>query len=314
MIDRIRSMFPEIDLTDDCAAIISPDSEQFLFTIDAGLRGTHFPEDPRFMANAGWRTMAGAASDINASGGIPFSSLLALQIPSDMLLSEFDAFMHGVREFVEWSGIPLTGGNITRGNSFSATVSVLGSVRKKIGRDKAKPSEIVVLTGNVGGSEAGRIVAMNEIDDDLLSAKTRETLISRYMRPTPPFTLGEKLAQIGASAMIDISDGLLADISHIAKASGISIDIELKKIPIMPEAAELAKATQIDRYKLAAMSGEEFELLVTIPGSFFDNARKLANKRGSELTIIGETKSGEGISVYLESEKIEPDYLGWRHF
>ncbi len=314
LIGRIRELFPEIDLTDDCAAIETPRSAEILLTIDAGIRGTHFPEDSKFMLDAGWRTMAGAVSDINASGGNAISALMALQLPDSLNLAEFDDFIRGVREFVDWSGVPLHGGNITRGANFSATFSVVGSVKKRIGRKGAMPGELLILTGAIGGSEAGRMTAVGEIDSKSISSEIYNELISRYMRPSPPLGLGEKLAGIGVSSMIDISDGLLADASHIAEASGVEIVIYLDKLPIHPTLLKLAETVDIDSGRIAAVSGEEFELIAVIPEDYISSARKAAEEMETSITVIGKVFSGDGLKILRHGKPLNFEYLGWRHF
>lgn len=310
LIERIRKIFPEIDLTDDCAWLPHPQEGDILMTTDAGIRGTHFPEGPEFMRDAGWRTMAGAVSDINASGGISAGALLALQIPPLTFISEFDDFMEGIREFTEWSGIPLIGGNITTGNKFAATVSVIGTVKKHIGRYGAKIDEILVLTGPIGGSEVGRILLMNEIDPEKVDPDVYKKLTECFMHPTPPLSTGEKLASLGASSMIDISDGLLAEVHHIANASGVEIIVDIDKIPLYPGVKQVATFSGIIPQKLASVSGEEFELIATISLENMKEAIKVL----PELTVIGRVESGKGVSVIFEGKKIFLDYLGWRHF
>ncbi len=310
LIERIRKTFPRIDLTDDCAWLPCPHEGDLLLTTDAGIRGTHFPEGSEFMRDAGWRTMAGAVSDINASGGNATGILLALQIPPLTFISEFDDFMEGVREFTEWSDIPLIGGNITTGDKFAATVSVIGVAKKHIGRNGAKIDDIVVLTGPIGGSEVGRILLMNEIDPEKVDPDVYQKLTERFMRPTPPLGIGEKLGSLGASSIIDISDGLLAEIHHIANTSGVEIIVDIDKIPLYPGVKQVATFSGIIPQKLASVSGEEFELVATIS---LENMKETI-KVLPELTVIGHVESGKGVSVILEGKKVFLDYLGWRHF
>lgn len=314
LIDRIRGVFPEIDLSDDCAFIGVPRTKGLLLTIDAGLRGTHFPEESRFIRDAGWRTMAGAVSDINASGGKPSATLLALQIPRDFLLSEFDDFIRGVREFSDWSKVPLVGGNITRGDRFSATVSVIGETENRIGRGSADIGDLVVLTGTIGGSEAGRMLALEEIAPTIIVPDIRERLVSKYMRPYPPLGIGEMMAKIGATAMIDISDGLLADIAHIAESSNLGITIDVTSLPLHPDLVRLSELAEIDPFEIAAISGEEFELVFTIPPTSVETAREIAQVFATKITVIGEAEAGNGLEVFRAGVPARFDYLGWRHF
>ena len=310
LIDRIRAAFPRIDLTDDCAAMRPPRDERLLLTTDAAVAGVHFPNRPEFMVDAGFRAFAGAASDIDASAGNPHGALLALVIPADLTTGEFDDFIRGISEYSALSGIPIIGGNIARGREFAATITVVGSTAKLVTRSGAQPDDLLLVSGALGGSEAGRLIAMGEIKSETISKKVREELEARFRRPSPPLGLGAKLARIGATAMIDISDGLLADATHIAESSGIEIAIELDRIPIFRGVAEVAAIRGIAPDLLAARSGEEYELLFTIPKNALDAAKSLSKT----IAVIGHIKQGGGITPTRSGVPIATNEIGWRHF
>ena len=315
LIDRIRALVPDIDLTDDCAQIELPYEGTLLFTTDAAIRGVHFPEDSKYIADGGFRAVAGAVSDINASAGKPLAALLALVIPPELTLSEFDRFLSGLLEYSRHSEVPLVGGNISRGDRFGATISVIGSSNKVVTRSGARPDDLVVLSGSIGGSEIGRMIISGEASDADIKSLDSEiigTLLYRHLRPLPPLGLGEKLAAIGATSMVDISDGLIADVEHIAEASGVNIHIELGKLPLYPGVTEIAQRHRIEPAILAAESGEEFELIATMSLKDAEELEKLQ----MPMTVIGRVRSGNGfVDVTLNGEPIPPGFSeGWKHF
>jgi len=311
LIDRIRAVFPEIDLTDDCAMITPPPESRLLLTTDAAVAGVHFPDSPIFYGDAGFRAFAGAASDINASAGEAICALLALVIPSKLSTREFDDFIRGVADYASLSGVPIVGGNIARGTEFAATITVLGSGANPVGRSGANPGDSLFITGRIGGSEAGRMLVMGEVEPDLPN-KILESLESRFLRPTPPIGLGAKLAEIGATAMIDISDGLLADANHIAESSDCGIAIELERIALFPGVAGIATLCGKDEGIFAAQSGEEFELLFTI--SKDDIVAILSADIDYPVTEIGHIRSGDGVKITRNGNPISIKETGWRHF
>ncbi|GEM_PF-173790 len=345
LIDRIRQLFPDIDLTDDCALIGLPTSGKLLITTDAAIRGTHFPEDGRYISDGGFRGFAGAVSDINASAGRPLGALLALVIPKDLLLSEFDSFMSGVVEYSSISGVPLIGGNITRGDRFGATFTIIGTSERPVARASAKPGDLLVLTGAVGGSEAGRMLITGEVETKGIERKVIDALKNQHLRPIPPLGTGERLAKLGATAIIDISDGFLADAAHIAETSGVKIGIELANLPLFPGVEEVAEIAGLNPYLLAAKSGEEFEIIASVPlgtdlcvslengqargpaptippvgaNLVFAHSPNNDNRQSGKRvlrtpTIIGEVSEGKGLKITLNGESVEPKDVGWRHF
>jgi thiamine-monophosphate kinase len=134
------------------------------------------------------------------------------------------------------------------------------------------------------------------------------------MRPSPPLCLGERLAKVGASAMIDISDGSLADVAHIAESSKLGISVEINSLPLHPDLARLSECVEIDPFEVAAISGEEFELVFTISPEDLGTAREIAEGFGTKITVIGDVKDGDGLEICRAGAPVRFDYLGWRHF
>jgi len=310
LIQKIQGAFPDVDLTDDCGWLDYRSEEKLLLTTDAAVRGVHFPMESKYLENGGYRGLAGAISDINGSAGNPIAVLMALSIPSDLTAKEFYSFIAGIKEYSNKSRVPVIGGNITRGVDLTGTFTVIGSAKKPISRSGAQPGNLLVLTGSVGGSEAGRILLSQNNESLELNAEMLASLTQRHLRPDPPLGIGEKLANADATSMIDISDGLLADAKHISESSGVCLHIELERIPLFPGVREFSEKQAYKPEILAARSGEEFELLATIPSQ---NLNKLKNLKRT-CTVIGRVKKGCGLEVILDGETIEPSECGWTHF
>jgi len=309
LIDRIREFFPQSNLQDDCAHI-NIENEQLLLTCDSGVRGIHFPEDEEYLFDGGFRAMAGAISDINASAGYPLGALLALEVPSDLSLNGFNEFIRGIQTYSEYSAVPIVGGNITSGANLACTINVIGKSKNPVRRNGAKFGDLVVLSGAIGASEAGRMIVLKENYPQKMDSEDIGSLVNRYLRPNPPLGLGKKLADIGATSMIDISDGLLADVQHIAEESEVNVYLELDRLPLFKGVREFAATIDETPEFFAVRSGEEFELIVTIPEKSFDRAKSI----GYPLTIIGRLKKGKGLTTYFNDEQVDLKKIGWRHF
>ncbi|HHS51077.1 MAG TPA: thiamine-phosphate kinase, partial [candidate division Zixibacteria bacterium] len=259
------------------------------------------------MRNAGFKALAGAGSDINASAGEVRAALLALNIPPSLSLEEFDDFIEGVGECSEKFAIPIVGGNIARGEQFSATVSVVGDCKVLVSRSGACAGDVLCISGATGGSEAGRMLAMAEV---VGFEGNREELLGRFFRPEPQFGLGKALAKLGATAMIDISDGLAADTAHIANASGAKISIHLEEVPVFNGVEEAARLAGISPYEIIASSGEEFLLVFAMPPEKLPAAKEIC----STIAQIGRVHEGQGVEILLNGKPFPIKKTGWRHF
>ncbi|MCK5833102.1 thiamine-phosphate kinase [bacterium] len=307
LIDRIRVRFPNIDLTDDCALLEIAPSKKMLVSTDTSVRGIHFPQNPEFMESAGFKAFAGAVSDINASAGKVIGALLALNLPESLTLAEFDSFIDGIKSFSNRFNIPILGGNISGSTEFSATFTAFGECDRCVTRNGARPGDVLFVIGELGGPEAGRIIVMGEAET---TSPHSEIMKNRFLRPEPPLGLGEYLSKIGATAMIDISDGLLADAEHIASESRVAFSIDLASLPLFPGVEDVASQKGIPPYKIAVASGEEYTLLFTLPTSSFDMLNAIPYK----FSQIGHVSEGKGIQTFLYGQEIDIKKTGWRHF
>jgi thiamine-monophosphate kinase len=275
--DRLRAIFARLGagatgggggLGDDCA-LIPVGATTLAVSIDCSLEGVHFRTDWLTFEEIGWRAAAAALSDLAADGADPIGVLVSLGMPGAGSGERGADIMAGVGAAAQSVGAKVLGGDLVRSETYLVDVCVLGTARRPVRRAGARDGDGVWVTGRLGG--AGLALAA-------FRAGTRPggALGARYVRPEPRIAAGRWLAAHGATAMLDISDGLAADAGHLAAASGVGLEIALEQVPCWAGVAPLA----------AAASGEEFELLVTLPPSFTETP-------DFELTRIG-TCFGDG--------------------
>jgi thiamine-monophosphate kinase len=289
--DRLREIFTRLGargqgLGDDCA-LIPLGATTLAVSIDCSLEGIHFRTDWLTFEEIGWRAAAAALSDLAAEGAEPVGVLVSLGMPGGA--DHGAAIMDGVAEAAQSVGAKVLGGDLVHSEQYLVDVCVLGTAARPVRRAGAQAGDGVWVTGRLGG--AGLALAAYRA-----GARPGGPLGRRYSRPEPRITAGRWLAGQGATAMIDISDGLAADAGHVAAASGVGLAIALEQLPCWDGASPLA----------AAASGEEFELLVTLPASF--NA-----KPDFELTRIGECVKGGGVRL-LEGNTPVSLPAGYDHF
>lgn len=298
--DRIRAIAERLKmpagLGDDCA-VIPLGKTNLVVSIDLSVEGVHFRTDWLDFKSIGARCAAAALSDLAADGAEPLGVVVSLGLPP----SATDAIAADIMEGISLQGgidAPVLGGDLSRADKYLVDVCVLGRAERPVRRAGARVGDGVWVTGRLGGAalalrerQAGRRAA-----DPLLAR--------RYDDPEPRLAEGRWLAAHGATAMIDISDGLAADAAHLAAASGVALDIELERVPCWDGVAPRA----------AAASGEEFELLVTLPRAFgHDEAREFRRTNTVDLTRIGTCAAGGGVRLTLDGRPVPPP-PGYDHF
>lgn len=251
-------------------------------SVDVMVDGTHFRLGPATWEDAGWRAAAGALSDLAAMGVAAGELYLAVVVPDGAAHDELLALHAGVEAVCAGCGATVAGGDLTRGPALTIAVTVTGwaaSPADVIGRDGARPGHLLGVTGTLGGSAA----ALAVLEGHLASGAT-----DRYLRPVPRVAAGLALASAGASALIDLSDGLATDAGHLARRSGVALEIDVPALPVDPAARAAAGALGVTAQELAATGGEDYELLVAMPPE-----RAAAAQRAAGITWIGEVRAGE---------------------
>jgi thiamine-monophosphate kinase len=266
-------------------------------SVDTMVDGVHFRRGELSPAEIGHRALAAAASDLAAMGARPGEAYLSLALPEGIELSEAASLAQGAENLAAAHGITIAGGDVTASQQLMVSVTVVGwadDPAELVGRDGARPGDVVAVTGELGGAGAGLVLIEGQAAGAVLPAAVSDQLRERYARPVPRITAGRRLSAHGATAMIDISDGLATDARHLAVASGVLIELDLGRLPLATGVAEVARELNQDAARLAATSGEDFELCVTLPPAAWEQA-----SAGLEtLTRVGHVRAGApGLTV-----------------
>lgn len=288
---------------DDCAVLELPAGKQLVVSIDTMLEGVHFPEGaPGF--DVGTRVLCGALSDLAAMGAHPLWFTLALTLPR-VSTDWLKAFSSGLRSVARQFNCTLVGGDTTKG-PLCITVQVHGSVQPgaSLLRSGAVVGDDIFVSECLGDGAAALALMNNQLEVD---AAAGEYLLNRFYRPQPQILLGQQLVGI-ASAAIDVSDGLLADLGHVCTASGVGATVDLGAVPTHP--SWNAKVTQQQQWQWALKGGDDYQLLFTVP----PNKVAQLNKKGLPVQKIGCLVEGSGVSVAHLSEPMDFTADGYNHF
>ena len=242
---------------------------------------------------------------------------VALGAPPDLGEEEFDALLDGLLALAAETGTTLAGGDLTRAPALTLAVTVVGHARgpgELILRSGARPGDLLVVTGELGGAAAGRLLLDRPQLAEALAEGTADRLRARQLDPAPRLRSWRALAAAGATAMIDLSDGLAGDALHIAGASGVALEIETGSLPLAKGVAEVAAAAGREPLELAASGGEDYELLAALPPERLTAASQcVAEEVETTLTPIGKVVEGEGVELRLPGGGLL-ESRGYDHF
>jgi thiamine-monophosphate kinase len=244
-----------------------------------------------------------ALSDLAAMGAEAGEAYVALGLPADLGDAATLELLDGISEVAMATGTTLAGGDLTRAPVLVLAVTVVGhspSAERLVGRRGARPGDVLVLTGELGAAAAG-LLALGEPEAAAgLPSADLEELLRRQLEPIPRMQAGRALAAAGATAMIDLSDGLGGDARRLAEAGGVGLRIDAEALPLAAGVVPLAEAAGRDALQLAISGGEDYELLAALPGDV--DLEELARSAGLPVTRIGEAVAEQGVEIRLPRE------------
>ncbi len=262
-------------------------------SVDAMIEGVHFRREQLSPAEIGHRALAAAASDLAAMGADPGEAYLALGLPPGTERGEALALVSGAQALAAQIGLTIAGGDVTRAGTLTVSFTVVGwsdDPARLVGRDGAAPGDLVAVTGTLGDAGAG--LALLDDRAQLADQRSSNALRERYARPQPRLAEGRILADLGATAMIDLSDGLATDAGHIARRSGVRLELSLAALPLAPGVEEVASQLGQDAGSFAATAGEDYELCVTMPAAARDAVAAAWASLPGPLTFVGAVVEG----------------------
>ena len=305
-----------VGIGDDAAVLAAPDG-RVVATTDFLLEGRHFRRDWSSARDIGHKAAARSLADVAAMGAVPTALLVALAVPGDLPVSWARELAAGLADECARAGAIVAGGDTARADSVLLAVTGLGDLagRAPVLRSGAAPGDVVAVAGRLGFAAAGLAL--------LSAGLTEGPLVAAQQRPDPPYDAGPQAADLGATALIDVSDGLLADLGHIAAASGVLIDVSAETLrppaPLLDAARAVQHEDPSSRTSVGAppaspdsardqalrwvlTGGEDHALVATFPPGVALPPR---------WTVIGEVRQGRGVLVDGESRAGQ---AGWDHF
>ncbi|MBN2440964.1 MAG: thiamine-phosphate kinase [Spirochaetales bacterium] len=287
---------------DDCAVIRSGENEYQLITTDMMVENDHFSLKWFTPAQIGKKLMESNVSDIIAMGGKPEYAFLSMSLKRDTEVEFLDGFYSGLYESAGRHGVLLLGGDTTHGTEYVFNLTLLGRVAPSLCRlrSMAQPGDLIAVTGTLGGSTAGLKLLL----------KDKEGYLPDHLEPRSRTREdGEAIAH-HAHAMIDVSDGLGSEVTHICNRSNTGAEIIMEDIPLSATTIASAQILNADPYEFALYGGEDFELVFTLPEKSLGELRSVF----SDFTLVGKiTPKEKGIHIIKNGEKT-PVLKGYDHF
>jgi len=315
LLARLRERLPppgprlRVGMGDDAA--VSLPGGAVATSVDAIVDGVHFRRERATPAQIGHKALATALSDLAAMGAEPGEAYVTLGVPPDLDEEACLELLDGLLALAGRTGTSLAGGDVTRSGELFLATTVVGHAatpEQLVTRAGARPGDALVLTGEAGGAAAGLLTLERPEAAAAIPPSMTERLRARQLEPQPRLAAGRALAKAGATAMIDLSDGLGGDAAHLAEASGVRLAIDADAIPLAAGVPQVAAATGSDLWSLALAGGEDYELLAALPAGRLGEATAAVDEAEAvSLTRIGEVEAGEGVEIRPRGgEPIEP--------
>ena len=325
LLERLQQILPAVDspdviqgIGDDTAVIRIDQHMALLATCDIHVEGIHFDLDIITPYQLGRRVVSVNLSDIASMGGTPKYALISLALPGSMTVESFDELQRGFGDQLSrWQAFAVGGNLSVSPDRIIINITLIGEVPASeiVRRNSASVGDRIFVTGKPGASAAGRHLLSRYKDR---AAGLYESLISAFLQPIPRLETGRMIAvRRLATAMIDVSDGLAADLSHICTSSGVGAEILAEKFPCPAELNAAAEEIGVDIWKLILRGGEDYELLFTTDENTPESMiQQIAVKSGTQISEIGRIlPDKEGITfIGLKGKRNTLDVNGWDHF
>lgn len=307
-----------LDLVDDAAVFTTRPGFDLVLTKDVLAAGVHFFADdpPDAIAQKALRVNL---SDLAAKGANPKGYLLGLALPENWTVDWLEGFCAGLASDQSQFGVVLLGGDTIRsGNGLQVSITAIGEVPegRAVRRSGAGAGDVLYVTGTLGDGAGGLKV---RLDDDFAGKLNLENgelahLLGRYLRPEPRVGFAEIVRDFGSASM-DVSDGLVADASHLARASGVDFELDLARIPLSSALATI-RQTDSDVFAKLINGGDDYEILVCVPQAKVEAFEAAVLPLDYAVTRIGTAANGEGrVVVRNDGNDLDPETIaGFRHF
>ncbi|WP_078085128.1 thiamine-phosphate kinase [Microbulbifer mangrovi] len=289
-----------LGIGDDCALLIPPAGKLLATSVDTLVADVHFPAaaDPYQIAS---RSLRVNLSDLAAMNAEPLWFTLALTLPESNA-DWLEPFARGLAETAQRFGITLVGGDTTRG-PLSITIQVTGTCERPLRRDGAASGDHIFVSNKLGAAAAGLPIVLGDLE---ASAEQRQQAEDAFYFPEPQFSVARAIGPY-ASAALDISDGLLADLGHICRASKLGAQLDLDEFPVAELASSMDTETALET---ALTGGDDYQLCFTVPDEHLSAVQRLK----LPISIVGRMRSEPGVHCQLHGQAWQPRTTGYRHF
>ena len=305
--DRVRAIAAAlgdvIGPIGDDTAVIGDGEGTLVVSIDASVEDVHFRRNWLSLEEIGWRATASALSDLAAAAATPIGVVAAVVVPLGAGQDALVEVMRGVGAATASVGARILGGDLSSGKQWTVVITVFGRAVRRMSRVGAVPGDGIWVSGAIGGARAALQAWTTNMAPDLAARRA-------FAHPTPRIAAARWLAEHGATAMMDLSDGIGGDAEHLAAASGVQLQIELERLPLHPSVRAAARHVGEAPERFAAQAGEDYELLVTLPSTFADTL-EFARIHELPLTRIGTVAAGSGVPATLAG--VTQSVHGFRH-
>ncbi|HEV7657771.1 MAG TPA: thiamine-phosphate kinase [Mycobacteriales bacterium] len=289
LVDRLTARFtastapaPVLGPGDDAAVLATPDG-RVVATTDLLVDMRHFRRDWSTAEDVGHKAAAQNLADVAAMGAVPTGLLVGLSVPPDTPVAWLEGLADGMRAECDPLGVRVLGGDVVRAEVLMVAVTALGDLqgRQPVTRAGARPGDVVAYTGRLGWAAAGLAVLGRGF-------RSPVSVVAAHRRPEPPYGQGPRAAELGATAMVDVSDGLVADLLHVALASSVGIELDTSKLDVPAKLRDVGRALGVEPLDWVLAGGDDHALAATFPG---------ASPPPAPWRVIGRVARGRGVVV-----------------